>query len=542
MTYPARPFLTKDFSIDGGGIDYLGLRWVNLKLIAETLLPHVNNITADIGTFYLGAWIPWKFLSLCKENASLFTESNYKTFREGVEIAIAHAIRDHSPSEDKFGRVRTRIGVDRALPVKQDLTFESIGRSSDNTLYSAPLYGPALHYLDLLQSNAQTEDGRPTAIHLAAEDDDTNIIVEEVEQALKSSGDFDHFGNPLISAISAESVDALGLAGLNPAYYRQSAPEAKGAFAKKLFPEGSGRTRTAQLIVETLRQLGPLDSKLLRAVWHTGLSPDGASHLVLENKTVAAHRTKWSAFQSRQIQRYFLETFLCCFERSIKRIGGGDFDSILESLLKGVADLVEDTQMPSYRTVIYNEIKAALDEKAQSFSESGIAWASKVSVLHSHYDLVEFLDDGEDFARGLVSMARWWIRMGAGKDDPIWQEINCLGGSDRVSAQFLYQWIEDRLDVPLGIFCRELLSGMVFSQHLRIALSRMDGQAQRLRFTLGDSGIVATAKVTNFGAAVPPWMADRLDAFLYLLDDLGMVQCQNDKYTLGDCADAYWGR
>ena len=46
------PFLTEDFSQDGGGIDFLGLRFVNLRILGTRLLPEINNAVRDCGTFF----------------------------------------------------------------------------------------------------------------------------------------------------------------------------------------------------------------------------------------------------------------------------------------------------------------------------------------------------------------------------------------------------------------------------------------------------------------------------------------------------------
>jgi hypothetical protein len=67
--FPSAPFLTRDFSPSGGGIDFLGMRWVNLTLLAKYLIPGINNATSDVGNYCLAAWIPWKFHQLCTDKS-----------------------------------------------------------------------------------------------------------------------------------------------------------------------------------------------------------------------------------------------------------------------------------------------------------------------------------------------------------------------------------------------------------------------------------------------------------------------------------------
>src|SRR5262249_15354603 len=90
---PDRPFLPAAFETEGGGIDFLGMRQVNLSLLQEELIPGLNNTTADLGTFCLGAWIPWKFRRLCRDEKD-FVLSKYTAFHQAVQVAMAYATRD----------------------------------------------------------------------------------------------------------------------------------------------------------------------------------------------------------------------------------------------------------------------------------------------------------------------------------------------------------------------------------------------------------------------------------------------------------------
>src|SRR5947208_16943713 len=106
---PDRPFLTEDFSPDGAGIDFLGLRWVNLRILDEYLLPGVNNATEDFGVYCLAAWLPWKFKSMCK-NEKQFRLPQFTRFRQAVEVAMSFVTRDQSPATLEFGAVHRQIG------------------------------------------------------------------------------------------------------------------------------------------------------------------------------------------------------------------------------------------------------------------------------------------------------------------------------------------------------------------------------------------------------------------------------------------------
>jgi hypothetical protein len=183
---PTNPFLTEDFSPKGGGIDFLGLRWVNLTLLADHLIPGINNATSDVGAYCLATWIPWKFQQLC-QTAKHFTLSDFTAFRETIEVAFSETIRDESPSNNKFGAPRNRIGVGQNIYLPGELSFERPSRTNQTSFYAAPLYGPSLRFIGLIAGDALAENGTSMHIPLANEDVDTVEIVHSLDNALKNS-------------------------------------------------------------------------------------------------------------------------------------------------------------------------------------------------------------------------------------------------------------------------------------------------------------------------------------------------------------------
>src|SRR5687768_14752052 len=108
---PNGPFLTEAMDERGGGIDFLGMRQVNLAILQSELIPGLNNATADFGAFCLAAWIAWKFRQLCEpDNGASFTEDEWRTFNETVLVAIAVTSRDGSRSDEEFGTPARRFG------------------------------------------------------------------------------------------------------------------------------------------------------------------------------------------------------------------------------------------------------------------------------------------------------------------------------------------------------------------------------------------------------------------------------------------------
>lgn len=174
--FPSAPFLTRDFSPSGGGIDFLGMRWVNLTLLAEYLIPGINNATSDVGIYCLAAWIPWKFYQLCTDKSD-FRLSKYRAFQEAVEVMMSYAMRSGSPSSEKYGDVNRGVGVQQKLTLPSVPSFSGANRKRSNSIFAAPLYGPSLRYLGFTAGDAIADDGTSTQIPLTSADKDTELVV-----------------------------------------------------------------------------------------------------------------------------------------------------------------------------------------------------------------------------------------------------------------------------------------------------------------------------------------------------------------------------
>lgn len=131
-------------------------------------------------------------------------------------------------------------------------------------------------------------------------------------------------------------------------------------------------------------------------------------------------------------------------------------------------------------------------------------------------------------------LAGWYWRMLSRKNDAKTKELMNLGGSDRMSIAWFLSWLNERRDLPMRDFLTDIFSDLVFAQHMRIALARFDGSAQRLRFLLGDSGIEPTISArADLGDVSLPWMPDRLDTLIGLLCDCDVLEWDDGTLKLG---------
>ena len=530
--------MTRDFSPKGGGIDFLGLRWVNLTIVGRDLVPELNNRTSDMGTFFLGAWIPWKFRQLCERPD--YTERNYKAFREKVEVALSLALRE-AGADPVASRARNRVGITQKLTLPNTLTFKAASRKEHNSLYAAPNYGPSLAYLGFIMSyRSPAKDGaKPLEIAIPGDDPDTLEILRHVNAGLQKSKAF-----PLLASLDSpkfteKDVSQLVEAGLDPARYRLPPnSRAKACFCRKLLPTnaadpGYARTLTTRLLLATLARQKPLTADQARDTWYTGILPNH-TRLHLTSPDLAGHAKRWSCFISRQYQRYALELFLWCFETAIK-YGSRSVSDVIDhwadraqndgaSFNRSFYDIMRDCAGPFLKE---DDLKTSL------------AWNNQVHMDHERFEWVSDPQNDLAIEHGLTMLAGWCWRMLSRQQDNICAPLFKLGGADRMSISWLLEWLNGRRNQPIRDLLKDVFSDLIFAQHMRIALARSDGNAQRIRFLMGDSGIEPTISARkDFGELNLPWMPDRLDTLVALLCDCDVLANQDGRLAPGPAASA----
>lgn len=535
-----QPFRVEKFKTEGGGIDFLGMRQVNLSILQQFLVPGINNATSDIGTYCIATWIPWKFWKLTEATPELATDENYRQFQEAVEVAMAHVTRDESPSAARLGLPRRRMGTNQKVDEETTLSFESADRGPSTSLFAAPLYGPSLRFLKLLGGNAMAADGvESTKIPVVMPDDDTEAIATQVEQTLSRSS-----ASVLLTKIGIElsfnAVDIDDLDGLNPAAYRQRDSPTKSALFRKFFESSEKQSQTwyrwltARLICRTVEATDIASLDQLRQAWHTGLLPSGQP-LVIESDAVAAQRENWSVLISRQIQRTIQELLLQQFEIALGN-GCNSINKACDHLIRRLPDEKQST----FEESLHDQLLAYAAPLASdsSLDEISLVWQTTIHGSHESYEDRPSGDESFELIRIVEMLSGWWLRYHNKLENARTRNLIEDGGRNRMSAAWFHRWVQSRMNLPLRELLIKLFEETVFAQHLRVALNRFDGEVQRLRFTTGDDGIIPSTSVGKKLGSAPARMADRLKSFLGLLQDLEIMEWpKGSPMTLGPNAE-----
>jgi hypothetical protein len=293
---------------------------------------------------------------------------------------------------------------------------------------------------------------------------------------------------------------------------------------------GYARTLTTRLLLATLKQRDQLSAELVREAWYTGMF-EGGKRLRLTDPELTDHAQRWSCFLARQHQRYAIELFLWCFEDAISK----DNHSI-DAIVKYWTDRTKSAGIKLSGT--FQQL--AKQQAGTLFQADQIAtsqaWNQQVNVDNDRFEYVADPQDDLAVIHGLRMFAGWYWRMLVRQQDPKNKLYLVLGDADRMSMNWFIQWLTERKDLPLQDLLKDIFRDLVFSQHMRVALSRFDGNAQRLRFLIGDNGIEPTLKAREeMGELYLPWMSDRLDTLTSLLCDCKVLTAKDDTFQIGPC-------
>ena len=516
LILPHEPFILPVPHRENSGVDFLGLRQVNLDLMAE-LLPGINNVTHYIRPFSLLAWIYWKFHDLCAREGEEPTSGALRLFRERIETLFTWGARIHDPF---------RIpGKDAAPPKAQghvSLTFEAWGRvQSSTSLIAALWYGPAsktvggLGFLEPVRAGFFHTVGNGTELALA------------LDGVLR--------GNP---ALYKELLDTLATVEADEAAARSlwdlwgvkaPTPREQRAFRAGLFSEQSvgsygsplGRRSSTLALARTyLRRTGKGEnSETIRRGMFFASLPAGASFEL--PPSLATANARWVTLQIRQLQRLALEAMMAWCERQI--LSGAKESRTISN------HAAEALRLHKPNLTQSGTIAAALssyDERLSSFDDY-LALAQTdpaLSPFDVMDDIIECLSAGDDRALAVAFHALLVCASVVSCLPEVVKAELTMGGPQRISLANLRRTLVALGDLPLTGTIEYVLEALVVSQHFATAVNRFDGQKQRLRFSIEETGLKSLV-----GA---PWRPnvteDRLVTALDLSSACGILAKQGD--------------
>lgn len=516
---PKGPHLLPEFDPGRGGVDFLGLRQVNLDLMAECL-PGINNVTYYIRPYSVLSWIYWKFYESMKADAEdKPTAKELTRFKEKVESLFlwGHQLNNVTGVPG----LRSKPKVERG---KADLTFKAWRRSADNTsLQAAVQYGPSvkdrggLGFIHPVEGPffQVTKEGAGLAEAL-----DSSLQKRRAYSMLSDREEL--FAS---EAQASELFESWRVDG-------QPSKREREIFAKCFYDETKindgddigRRSATLNLILSVLRQSKqPLKEEEIRRSMAFQRLPN-KKPLKLEHGPQQCAK-QWLLLQVRQAQRIAMESLLAWVEYRILNCHERNATNIVQAMKKALTD--SDSEMFSRKTPALalvawlGKVKTLDDYVALAIADQpfSLFWLSR--------ELERLVWEQPDSICGsamkiLLLMRRFgeWFA----EDALLKQQIG-RGGTPRISLAYWCKVLDKNSGQPLEHLLSVLIENLILSQHFAVATNRFDGGRQRLRIILEENGLEALVE--------RPWQpritADRLASALSLLVDCGLLSYDSDS-------------
>jgi hypothetical protein len=497
---------------DRGGVDFLGMRQVNVNMMAG-VLPGINNVTWWLRPFSVVSWIYWKFFHLASEaGISEPTGEQLRIWKEKVEVLFTWG--------HKLDGRQGLPGISFNPPGggAASLSFSDWGRTALNTsLMAAVQYGPAAKTLDGL---GFLEPWSGPFFKACGEGPD-------LAQALDACvSNLDAFG--LLNSLGADSATPEQARALFQGWsVNNPTVKEKQAFCRAFFQAPTvgqdsrigRRSTTVQLILDLLSASDrPLAERAVRAGLFFGRP--NTTQKRTEREELKTGWLRWQVLQIRQLQRLALEALLSWFEVRLSVHNDKGTEQITAAAMNSITS--DPNIFPLRQTVA--ECRRAFASECPD-NPTFLA-LSEGSALWSPFDLMDTIQANvrqQDDAivpyalRALFVCARFTDLMFGTKT--VRPEL-MQGIAERMSLSFLRDTTDRCSGLEVVEFTRFLFENLVLSQHFSVAARRFDGETQRLRISIEEEGLEFLADKP----LVPFVTPDRLATALSLMADCGLIQ------------------
>ena len=510
MNLPQVPFFISPYKEDSGGVDFLGLRQVNLHLI-DLFLPGINNVTFYVRPYALMSWIAWAFREMIGDRD--VTRSEFIAFREKVEILFnwSHQLNDSGAGMAGNGQVAPHQG-------EGDISLEFSQWKRNVSWYDAVNYGPSakidngLGFIRQVKSGvfAVTKSGEKLALALNAS------LSKSPAYAILFNLDY--------------TATTGSIAGTFYDVWRIDKPSKSESriFCNSLYDEEAidqpspiGRRSTSiKLILSALRAINKActSDELRRFIARS--SYPFSSEVKSEDSLAEAHAL-WRVLQVRQSHRLAFETIFGWAEVQILEFGRAHSIEIVEKLLNLIKKKYPDIELNDW---IEDQLTAINISKGEAPTLL-IAGTENIAIdiFQKMHEISEEVDDRD--LSVIMAIETLLLCSEITKEfmaDPLTKIHARDGGSSRISLEYWMKFVEGNKSLPFQSFISKVIENFILSQHFGVAAARYSDGKQRLRLSIEEGGIVSMLNNTT-EALIPSVTRDRLDTILSLMHDAGLL-------------------
>lgn len=514
------PFFLPPHKEEVGGVDYLGLRAINLQMMDE-LLPGLNNVARHIRPFALLAWAIWHYEQIKLRQGQSMSSMEFGRFREKVECLF---ILSHRIAQLPLGQI---AGAGQLIPsgAIATLRFEDLGRTPSNTLMSAVTYGPGLKGESGFRF-AYTEPTAPGCFKVTKAGERLAIALDEQLRRVLSHEHYLFLGSLSQFDIATDEVGEFATAW----HFASPTPAEQGAFYARLSPADDvgpreqARVAMLALIRTTLEsQQGPVTLHQLRRALTRGSIQHG-------HVSQFEVKLKWRALQIRQAQRLATEVLFGWLERCIWQEDARTTDHFLQLLTAAVGRARPEWIIDKLildRHSYFSSLAADSDslfDCASTHPDCDLVTAAAVLAEGSD-DLVrhdEVVANALDLLVLVAVHTEHFMRV------PALVPFVAGGAMHRQPLHWWAATLRSHADLPFHRFAERLIETWLVSQHLSVAASRLTSDGGRMRLSIDDAGI-GSLLASEDKCWSPVLTLDRLAVSLSLLSECGRISQSADS-------------
>jgi hypothetical protein len=502
---PRGPFFVPPDNPPGGGVDYLGLRQVNLDLMVHCL-PGINNVTAFLRVFTLLSWSFWKLHALAKDaKLPSLKAATAKQWREKVELLFTwgHAQEDFEGLPG-LGATPPGDGID---PVP--LTFGAWGRKPENTsLMAAVQYGPPMKTVAGLGFIKPIEHGQFVAYGEGLR------LAEALEAELGELASSDVFS---LESLTGTADDARRLF---PHWNVLSPTKAECDAFRRAFYDNAAigrpspigrRSATLELArTATHEAATPLSLDQIRVAMTYGRV--SAAPFTISPQLVTAQRA-WTVLQLRQLQRLAFESLMGWTESALLAAAPALEDQLTTACVGAALASNGDEPMSSICSRLAGGLPDLDTWCARSVDEPEVCCIALRDELHGQEP-----DDSRaaHAVRALLLCAHVTSLLQAAGFD---LSLLSAGRAERISLGHWSGVVARAHNLSLRSFAQLVIESHILGQHFAVVAGRFDDQVQRLRLTIEEDGL----EVLVGEPWIPRVTRDRLHIALALMAQCGML-------------------
>jgi hypothetical protein len=508
------PFFVDPPAKETEGVDYLGLRTLNLNMM-DGLLPGINNVVSRVRPFTLLCWIVWRFEQAGKADLSL-PASQFAVFREKVETVFVM-------SQVQAGTGAGLAGVQQTVPSGADINFQFKSFQRTVSLIAAVQYGPALNTLNGL---GFVRSPAPGSYKTAGEGTSLALVMDQRLRKYLTPEQY-----VFISSVHNHKADRDSINENFHGAWDVTAPSdaEKSAFrAHFLRPKATGvhgdRAVTLQYIIALLGELSaPVTHDTLRRAMACSFPQTLLSH---PRKDDFVHFQRyWQLLQVRQAQRLALEALFGWVERCLVSESAATLDDLVELAMAALGVEPRSAADDDWMVSTMGRLRAAAAQLDQLF-QKGLHEPDEWDIFQRSECLEAACKDkapaGAMVVLGvqlLLLTTRFAELLAA---EPETSKEVSTGLANRLPLGRLADVIRGIETQRLSNVLGRVLGSYVISQHLGVAAARSGDERSRMRITIEDRGLVSVHG-SREKCLSPVRTADRLRSALSLMAECGLI-------------------